>query len=117
MIVLQPILRRFLDAYRQVSVEIVIDNALVDIVGKGCDAGIRFGDLLEKDMVAIRIGPELSAHIIASADYLERRGVPKHPRELLDHDCIAFRHVTTARSKSGRLRRTKKPLRSRSMPG
>lgn len=95
MIILQPALPVFLSRFPQISVEVVIENALVDIVGKGFDAGIRFGDLLEKDMIAMRIGPPISAHVIASPAYLARRGTPAHPRDLQEHDCIQFRHVTT----------------------
>ena len=95
MIILQPALPEFLKRYPKISVEVVIENALVDIVGKGFDAGIRFGDLLEKDMIALRIGPPISAHMIASPAYLAKRGTPTHPRDLQDHDCIQFRHVTT----------------------
>jgi DNA-binding transcriptional LysR family regulator len=95
MIVLQPILPAFLELYPNISVEIIVENALVDIVGKGFDAGIRFGDLLEKDMIAVRIGPPISAHMIASPAYLAKHGTPEHPRDLQNHDCIQFRHVTT----------------------
>ncbi|MGV6873239.1 LysR family transcriptional regulator [Pseudochelatococcus sp. B33] len=95
MIILQPILPAFFERYPKISVEVVIDNALVDIVGRGFDAGIRFGDLLEKDMIALRIGPPISAHMIASPAYLASRGTPVHPRDLQHHDCIQFRHVTT----------------------
>ena len=82
MIILQPALPAFHERYPKISVEIVIENALVDIVGKGFDAGIRFGDLLEKDMIALRIGPPISAHMIASPAYLNKRGMPDHPRDL-----------------------------------
>ncbi len=95
MIALQPILRDFLDAYPKVNIELVLDNKLVDIVANGFDAGILFGDLVEKDMVAVKIGPPIAAFIVASPDYIERRGAPEHPRDLLQHACICFRHVTT----------------------
>lgn len=95
LIVLQPILKRFLDAHPQITLELRFENLLVDIVRQGFDAGIRFGELVEKDMVAVRVGPPIEAHIIASPEYLERYGTPTHPRQLLDHDCIGFRHTTT----------------------
>jgi len=95
MIALQPILRAFLDAHPMINLEICIDNALADIVGKGFDAGIRFGDMVERDMVAVRIGPALSAYVVASPDYLAHAGIPAHPRDLLSHDCINFRHVSS----------------------
>jgi len=95
MIALQPVLRQFLAAYPDIRLEIIIESQLIDIVSRGFDAGIRFGDMIEKDMVAVRIGPALSAHIVASPDYLARRGIPRHPRDLLEHECINFRHVTS----------------------
>jgi DNA-binding transcriptional LysR family regulator len=95
MIALQPILRDFLDAYPEIELEVRIEASLVDIVSQGFDAGIRFGDLVQKDMVALKIGPAIEAHIIASPDYLARAGMPKHPRDLLNHDCICFRHSTS----------------------
>lgn len=93
--VIQPVLARFLDLHPKIDVELAIDNALVDIVARGFDAGIRFGDLVEKDMTAMVVGPALSAHVIASPAYLARRGAPRRPRDLLDHDCIAFAVVTS----------------------
>jgi DNA-binding transcriptional LysR family regulator len=95
MIALQPILREFLETYPKVDVELSLDNRLVDIVAAGFDAGIRFGDLVEKDMVAVKIGPPISAFIVASPDYLKRHGTPQQPQDLLRHACVGFRHVTT----------------------
>jgi DNA-binding transcriptional LysR family regulator len=95
MIVLQPILRRFLDRYPDIRVELSIDNTLVDIVGRGFDAGVRFGDLVERDMVAVKVGPPIAAWILASPDYLQRHGTPRHPRDLTTHDCVSFRHRTS----------------------
>ena len=94
LMILQPLMRRFLDAYPEVSIEIRVDNALVDIVSGGFDAGIRFGDLVEKDMVATRIGAPLSAFIVASPEYLRARGTPAHPKELLNHECVRYRQMT-----------------------
>jgi len=95
MIVLQPILRRFLAACPEIDLEIAIESSLVDIFGLGFDAGIRFGDLVEPDMVGVKIGPPIEAYIVASPDYLARRGMPRVPRDLFDHDCIGFRHSST----------------------
>jgi DNA-binding transcriptional LysR family regulator len=95
MIVLQPVLRRFLAAYPDITLEIAIEGSLVDIIVRGFDAGIRFGDRVEKDMIGVKIGPTLSAHIVASPEYLARRGMPAKPRDLLDHDCIVFRHASS----------------------
>lgn len=95
MILLQPVLRRFLDEHPKIKVEITINNQLVDIVSAGFDAGLRFGDMVDKDMIAVNLGPPISAYIIASPDYLSRYGSPETPHDLLNHDCINFRHVTS----------------------
>ncbi|MHC6225725.1 LysR family transcriptional regulator [Pseudomonas sp. X10] len=95
LIVLQPILRRFLASYPEISLEIRVENQLVDIVAQGFDAGIRFGAPVDKDMVALTVGPALQAQVIASPDYLAVHGRPGHPRALLEHDCIGFRHSST----------------------
>ncbi|CAN7772947.1 LysR family transcriptional regulator [Variovorax sp. LjRoot290] len=92
---LQPVLRRFLDRFPDVRLEVRIENQLVDIVGQGFDAGVRFGDLVEKDMIAMKIGPPIEANVIAAPDYLRQHGVPEHPRDLLAHNCIGFRHVSS----------------------
>jgi len=67
----------------------------VDTIGQGFDAGIRFGDRVERDMVGIKVGPAISAHVVAAPDYLARRGRPIVPHDLLEHDCIGFRHSTS----------------------
>lgn len=100
LIVLQPVLGRFMAAYPEINLEIRVENQLVDIVSQGFDAGIRFGNAVEKDMVALSIGPALKAQIIASPDYINQFGQPEHPRDLLRHDCMSFRH-----SSSGQIER------------
>lgn len=95
MVVLQPILSRFLRAYPEIDVEVVIDVGLADVVREGFDAGIRFGDVVERDMVGINVGPPLMAHILAAPGYLATREIPMHPLDLMAHDCIGFRHIPT----------------------
>jgi DNA-binding transcriptional LysR family regulator len=92
---LEPVLRDFLDAHPDVSLDIAIDNALTDVVSQGFDAGIRFGDVLEKDMVAVPLHPDMGVAVVASPDYLARHGVPDHPLALRDHDCIHYRGITS----------------------
>ncbi|HEV7816942.1 MAG TPA: LysR family transcriptional regulator [Janthinobacterium sp.] len=92
---IEPMLREFLDAYPDISLELVVDNGLSDIVSQGFDAGIRFGNVLEKDMHVVPVRPELRAAIVASPDYLARRGVPTDPAMLHDHDCIVFRGTSS----------------------
>lgn len=82
---------RFMEAYPEVSVEIISDAAIVDIVEQGFDAGIRFGNQLDQDMIAMPLGPPLRYAIVASPDYLRRTGRPKLPHDLIDHNCIRRR--------------------------
>ncbi|WP_367381647.1 LysR family transcriptional regulator [Stenotrophomonas cyclobalanopsidis] len=86
-----PRLARFHQAYPDVVVDIVVDDALSDIVSGRFDAGIRVGGQLEKDMVAIRLTPDLNMVAVASPDYIARRGTPRSPTELQDHACINWR--------------------------
>lgn len=92
LILLQPLLRHFLDAWPGITLEVMVDNALVDIVGRAFDAGIRFGEMIDKDMVSVPLSPPVNTYLVASPDYVERHGIPQHPTELLHHDCIVFRH-------------------------
>lgn len=86
-----PILRAFHEAYPEVVLDLVIDDHVVDIVADGFDAAIRVGEVIEKDMVAIRLGPDLRQVALASPDYLQRHGRPETPRDLADHACIGWR--------------------------
>lgn len=89
--IIAPRLPRFHLAYPDVVLDIVVDDALVDIVGGRFDAGIRVGGRLEKDMIAVRLTPDLNMVAVASPDYLARRGTPKKPEELHQHACINWR--------------------------
>jgi len=96
-LVLPPILPAFLSAYPDVRVEVTAEEKLVDIVAAGCDAGIRYEETLEKDMIAVPIGPRQQRYALAaSPDYIERRGRPSHPRKLLDHACLRLRFASGA---------------------
>ncbi|MBO9740919.1 LysR family transcriptional regulator [Xanthomonas axonopodis pv. begoniae] len=86
-----PRLGRFHRAHPDVVLDIVVDDALANIVVGRFDAGIRVGGQLEKDMVAVRLTPDLKMVAVASPDYLARRGTPKSPAELHDHACINWR--------------------------
>ncbi len=105
LILLQPILRRFLDAWPGITLEVMVENALVDIVGRSFDAGVRFGEMIDKDMVSVPLGPSLSTYIVATPDYLARHGIPEHPTDLLRHDCIVFRHNTSGQQERWSLSR------------
>lgn len=86
-----PRLSRFHRAHPDVVLDIVVDDALADIVAGRFDAGIRVGGQLQKDMVAVRLTPDLNMVAVASPDYLARRGTPQSPAELHDHACINWR--------------------------
>jgi len=90
-LLLVPILARFLDAYPRVKVEVVTDDGFADIVGDGFDAGIRFGESLAGDMVAVPVGSPQRFVCVAAPSYLAARGEPQTPRALGDHACIGRR--------------------------
>ena len=89
--VLAPRLGRFAKAHPEVVLDIVIDDALSDIAGEGFDAGIRVGGRLQKDMVAVRLTPDVELLAVASPEYLARHGEPKTPEDLDHHACINWR--------------------------
>ena len=88
-LVLPPIMTGFLKAYPDIRLEVVVEDSFVDVLAAGCDAGIRYGERLEQDMVALPIGPATQRFITAASPaYLEAHGWPEHPRELLNHACL-----------------------------
>jgi DNA-binding transcriptional LysR family regulator len=96
-LVLPRIVPPFLAAYPDIRLEIVTDESFVDILAAGCDAGIRYDERLEQDMIAVPIGPRIQrAATAASPAYLDRHGRPQHPRDLLDHACIRGRFPSGA---------------------
>lgn len=86
--VLWPALKRLLPHYPDVHVELTIDGAFSDIVADRFDAGVRLGEALAKDMVAVPIGPDLRMVVVGSPEYFARAGVPRMPQELSQHQCI-----------------------------
>jgi DNA-binding transcriptional LysR family regulator len=86
-----PRLGGFLKAYPDIRVEVVSDNALIDIVAGGFDAGIRFDENLPAEMIAVRIGKPLRMAAVASPEYLAQRGVPRTPEDLAGHACFRLR--------------------------
>jgi DNA-binding transcriptional LysR family regulator len=96
-LVLPRILPPFLAAYPEIRLEVVADDNFVDMLEAGCDAGIRYDERLEQDMIAIPIGPRQQRFAAAaSSDYLDRRGRPDHPRDLLNHACLRGRFASGA---------------------
>ena len=92
--VLWPALERLLPAYPDITVEVHVDNTLTDLAAGRYDAGIRMGELVGKDMVAVRIGPELRMAAVGSPAYFARRPAPTTPQELTAHNCINVRLLT-----------------------
>jgi len=91
LLLLAPVMTRFIKAYPQMRIEITTEDRLVDIVAGGYDAGVRFGESVERDMVAVRIGPDLRMAVVGSPAYFRRHPRPLKPRDLHDHACIRFR--------------------------
>ena len=91
LLLLAPVMTRFITAYPQMRLEITADDRLVDIVASGYDAGVRFGESVERDMVAVRIGPDLRMAVVGSPAYFRRHPKPLKPRDLHGHACIRFR--------------------------
>src|ERR1700722_2100950 len=92
-----PRLGRFHRAHPQVVLDIVVDDGLTDIVAGRFDAGIRVGERLEKDMIAVRLTADVKMTAVASPDYLKQYGVPKTPADLPRHTCISRLPDQTAR--------------------
>ncbi|MER8555539.1 LysR family transcriptional regulator [Mesorhizobium sp. M1217] len=92
--VLWPVIAKLLLEYPDIEVELSLDEGLVDIVAGRFDAGIRIGEQVQKDMVAIRIGPDLRMAVVGSPSYFANRRVPKTPRELGEHRGISYRQKT-----------------------
>lgn len=89
--VLKPVLASFLSEFPDVHIELTNDEGYVDIVERGFDAGVRLGESVQKDMVAVPLGPPVKVAIVGSPDYFKRYPVPKHPSDLVHHDCVRFR--------------------------
>lgn len=96
-LVLPAIVPRFLAAYSEIRLEVIAEDSFVDVLAAGCDAGIRYDERLEQDMIAVPIGPRTQRFAAAAASsYLDRRGRPQHPRELLEHACLRGRFSSGA---------------------
>jgi DNA-binding transcriptional LysR family regulator len=93
---LQPMIGPFLACYPSVTLELIAEDRLVDIVAERFDAGVRLGERVEKDMVAIKLSGEMEMIVVAAPDYLKRFGRPENPRDLRHHRCLNFRMATNA---------------------
>ncbi len=92
--VLVPALERLLPQYPDIQIEVALDYGLTDVVAERFDAGIRLGEQVAKDMVAVRIGPDFRMAVVASPGYFSSRRVPRVPQELHEHQCINVRLPT-----------------------
>lgn len=90
-----PKLSKVLLDYPDIKVEIVSDYALTNIVSERFDIGVRFGDIIEKDMIAVRIGPDRRFVVVGAPAYLQRRPAPTSPQQLVEHNCITLRLPTS----------------------
>ncbi|HEY0012340.1 MAG TPA: LysR family transcriptional regulator [Allosphingosinicella sp.] len=89
--VLWPKLRGFLRTYPEIRIEIILDYGLTDIVAERLDAGVRLGEQVDRDMIAVRISPEVQMALVGAPSYFERHPRPKVPQDLVDHECIKLR--------------------------
>jgi DNA-binding transcriptional LysR family regulator len=91
---LSPILPDFLEQYSEVSIDLHLSDALVDVIGDGFDMALRIGELVDSSLLARRLAP-VPGMLVASPSYLNRRGRPAHPADLADHDCFAYAYLRT----------------------
>src|SRR6266403_1925216 len=92
--ILWPKLAKFLRQYPDIKIEIVIDYGLTDIVAERFDAGVRGGEQVAKDMIAVRIGPDMRMAVVGAPSYFKGRPEPKKPQDLINHNCITLRLPT-----------------------
>lgn len=96
-LVLPAIVPVFLAAYPEIRLEVIAEESFVDVLAAGCDAGIRYDERLEKDMIAVPVGPRVQRFaVVAAPSYLDVRGRPSHPKDLLNHVCIRHRFASGA---------------------
>jgi DNA-binding transcriptional LysR family regulator len=92
--ILWPALAKLLPGYPDIKVEIIVDYGLTDIVAERYDAGVRLGEQVAKDMIAVRIGPDMRMAVAGAPSYFARRPRPRTPQDLTAHDCINLRLPT-----------------------
>jgi DNA-binding transcriptional LysR family regulator len=92
--ILQPALRCILPSYPDINIEIVVDYGLIDIVAQGFDAGVRLGEQVAKDMIAVRIGPDMRMAVVGTPAYFENHPPPVVPQDLTGHNCVNIRLPT-----------------------
>ncbi|MBV1706400.1 MAG: LysR family transcriptional regulator [Hyphomicrobiales bacterium] len=111
--VLWPALQKLLPKYPDINVEIIVDNALTDIIAERLDAGVRLGEQVAKDMVAVRIGPDMRMAVVGSPSYFADRKPPLVPQDLTGHNCINLRLPTAGGLYAWELEKGERKLRVR----
>jgi DNA-binding transcriptional LysR family regulator len=92
--VLSPALVKLLPSYPDINVEVSVDYGFTDIVAQRYDAGVRIGEQVAKDMIAVRIGPDMRMAVVGAPSYFDKRPLPKKPQDLTEHNCINLRMPT-----------------------
>lgn len=90
-LLLGPVLPVFVERYPDIEVDLTVTNRMIDVIGEGHDAGIRFGGMVPSDMIAQRLSPDVRWSVVGTPGYLERFGVPTHPEQLKEHRCLKIR--------------------------
>jgi DNA-binding transcriptional LysR family regulator len=111
--ILWPALVTLLPDYPDIKVEIVIDYGLTDIVAERYDAGIRTGEMVAKDMIAVRVGPDMRSAVVAAPSYLANRAIPRTPQDLTAHACVNLRLPTHGGLYAWEFEKDGRPLRVR----
>lgn len=111
--VLWPRIKPFMQTYPDINIEVTVDNGLTDIVDARFDAGVRLGEQVARDMIAVRIAPDMCMAVVASPAYLAANGIPETPHELQQHRCINMRLPTRGGLYAWEFERDGEPLRVR----
>lgn len=111
--VIWPLIKPFMVQYPEINIEVTVDNGLTDIVDARLDAGVRLGEQVARDMIAVRIGPDMRMVVVGSPEYLTRYGVPQTPHDLAQHRCINMRLPTRGGLYAWEFEQNGEPLRVR----
>jgi DNA-binding transcriptional LysR family regulator len=90
-LLLGPVIPAFVERYPDIQLDVAVSNHLVDVIAEGADAGIRYGGTVPEDMIAQRLSRDIRWVVVGSTAYLDKHGIPSHPRDLLDHHCLRIR--------------------------
>jgi DNA-binding transcriptional LysR family regulator len=110
-LVLTRLIPRFVERHPKAELDVRVENQLVDMVREGLDAGIRLIESIDRDMIHVRLSPPCRIVVVGAPSYLERRGVPQKPADLLQHDCICMRWTSSGQPWAWELERRKKTWR------